>query len=294
LEKTLEQKDYKRQFGEKLGMATLSSFIAFNICNILKNDLNIMGAFTKASSKGTEIIVSRFGFVESTHFYIEKKIFSKAEYFHEIFKLNKKHDLYMENNLANVTSENIITYYKKKDLYQYWAKKMSDRLFILNDSSIELLVFYTNKIIESINNLHNKEKEILFNKEITKLSDYYYILSDYYQQFFYTRIWGDKYHIILFFNETSYSRFERELERIKKIVKNCKAKFQKNEDLTLEQDEPKKRIRNENDDDTDSKRVRFTAKCSFCYKKNPKYTEKGSVIVNYFCNNRCQNNFYKQ
>jgi hypothetical protein len=94
LEKTLEQKNYKKQFREKLGMATLFSSIVFNICNILKNDLNIIGAVTEAESKGTEVIVSRFGFVESTDFYLQKEAHlrakkSRADYFHEIFKLGK-------------------------------------------------------------------------------------------------------------------------------------------------------------------------------------------------------------
>jgi hypothetical protein len=297
LETTLEQKNYKKQFGEKLGMATLSSFIVFNICNLLKDDLNIIGAATMAASKGTKIIVSRFGFVDPTNFYMGKEVQSakksKVDYFREINRLNKEHDLYIENNLTNVTSKNIINYYKEKNIYQYWAKKMSDSLCNLNDSDVELLIFYINKIIKSIDDLHNKEKEILSDKEITKFSDYYYNLADYYQKIFHIRvILENRYDIILFFNEREYSRFERELERIKKIVKNCKAKLQKNEYPTFEEDESKKRIRNENED-VGSKRLRFTAKCSFCYKKNPKYTEKGNANINYFCDNKCQNEFYK-
>jgi hypothetical protein len=367
LEKTLTKKDYKRQSdGEKLGMATFSSSIVFNICNLLKDDLNIIGAFTEAKSKGTEIIVSRFGFVDCKNFYIGKEKKSKVDYFHEINRLGKEHDLSIENNLANFTSlKNITTYYKKKDFYQYWVNKMSDRLFILNNSSIESFTFYINKIIESISDLYNEEKEILFNEGITKISDYYYNLADYYQQLFHIRVWEvnvNKPYLILFSNERAYSRFKRELERIGKIVEGCKAKIQKKKYTTIKEDKPKKRMESGNHDSPKAKRAKsstnynaggartssgrspddgrkattswrlcrhdseirftqnmlrgtnydfgstfgmlyhdnadikklgFTVKCSFCHKKNPKYTEEGNMGANYFCDNECQNKFYK-
>jgi hypothetical protein len=302
LEKTLEQKDYKKQSGEKLGMATLASFIVFNICNLLKDNLNIIGAASHAVSTGTKIIVSRFGFVDPKKFSVEKEVGlrvkkSKVDYFREINRLDKEHDLYIKNDLANVTSKDTTNYHKEKDIYQYWAKKISDSLYNLNDFDIELFIFYTNKIIKSINDLYDKEKEFFSDEGITKISHYYYNLADYYQELFHIRIIYEEDHdIILFFNEREYSRFKRELERIKKIVKNCKAKLQKNEYSTPEEGFFKKRTRNENynNNAANIKKFRSTAKCSFCYKKNPKYAEKGSISVNYFCDNKCQNKFYKQ